>query len=1282
MDEAAAAATIRTDGAEDDPLSGDGVSGNTSGPSSEDTPDRVGLFCCQDCGEAFREEATYLEHRQHHLQGKTLYLDNQSDSFQDAEKDGETTNFCSLCSLTFAELSDFHSHMKDNHGPTSQKACGAQMNSGKTKQHTYECPDCGKCYGVIGHLLNHQRSHRQASKSVFHDLEHLKKKSFQCESCGRNYSRASALDAHRRCHEGKLVKSRNRSSGDSFHTEESIVDPKPSENSIDETPEKLFKCSCGKAYTAPFRLRTHQRFSRNSQCSPEIKEFKEAKEKPKKSCGTYYCSDCNKYFNGHIALLNHQRWHANHSAKRFPCEKCGKVFTTLAFHYRHQRMVHSDEAPAKSFLHQVCQLQKKAFECKDCGLKFSRATALHSHQLHHTDVFRETEKLAQAHTPMPPQQKISEGKSKETGEEIEADYVLSTSTAEEDSHINGTDEDVESYEPGDFNVQVISASESEDEAAQDLNPDLELLCESDQEGRDEGETDISQSCLVSKPEMDLKIVQIDFDFSASEAENKPTAERFDCPDCYRWFSSASSLRVHRMWHGVHKRKQETKASLFNHMSNCSAQKEENVSITKKEYNPKKTLLGPKIYHCEHFAKVRGLRAHKWQAHSRAVKGKNKTVVGVQTESVASTYEVKNIEDTSSADSTTVISSVVTKKNGPVKKGRKKIKSEPVPVNAVLCLECGQFCSSVGALIDHNRVCQGIKQDLKREIHTPEVTAEVSPPNNRPPDQAAKYLFKCDKCGKAFQTEEHLATHKTKAKSRPYCCALCCHGFWTENQLQQHLAWHDEVRYRLPNEVRLRLSAAMTTKPLKTNLSLTHNTGKSLPSSTPNRPTPKNQSQRPSVKCRTSSTITRNVTVITNGGLTPPLLSHQEIPMALLALNVELLFVKKQICTSTTLNMSEEYFKPHLYQHSLEEEEEEEEEEEGQLGDDMNPECDRTPVRNLDKDEDGDWCHVASPQIEPLGAAVAESSVHTKCRSVYTCLVCGKIYTYLVSFRKHQQLHNKTIKVPESVQDLQTYECPYCGQLFVRQTRLLSHLMTHRPVETKPPRCDQCRRDFVSMETWMVHKELHKKLQFWCLMCAKGFKGEESLDVHLQRHHQGKYKCKICRKRFWSTTHLRHHYSKHQGSFRRNLLSHRKKHLGVLSLGNKNSADFQKTGEIKKRFFLSSDQEEAGIEGSLEKSRCGEEAWEQAHSDESDCGEPTHCIQVSKPSDMPAPDPSDEAKAETGPPSQEIHSDQEHKYWEWECFECDMGFDDVAKLHSHYIKHATGELPLPHDDFQD
>lgn len=1402
MDESAPASTRGEDGAENKPCDGETTSGNDVDPPTEDTADGVGVFCCRDCGEAFREEATYLEHRHQHPQ-ENMHLNEQLDGLHDAaEKDNETPLFCNLCSLSFVELSEFNSHMKETHDQLSQES-SIQINSGTTKQHSYECPDCGKSYVVIGHFLNHRRSHSQPTKSVFNDLELLKKKSFQCESCGRNYSRASALDAHRRCHEGKLVKSKNRSSRDATQTGESVVESKLSENQT----EKHHMCSCGKSFPTLLRLKTHQRFSRNSQCSPE-----EMLQKPKKSSSEVYCSECKKVFSSHIALFNHQRWHANHSsnyAQRFPCEECGKVFMTLTFYYRHQRTAHSDETPAKSFLHQVCQLQKKAFECKTCGLKFSRASALHSHELLHTDVYKETEEAAQKNSTLLSQDKILGSGSRDnleasTEENVQPESFLPPITADE-TYANETDEDMESYEPGDFNVQVISASESEDEQVQDLNPDLELLCESDQDVRDD---EVSPgSILVSKPEMDLKIVQVDFEQAdeecaliASEAENTTAEERFDCPECYRWFTSPSSLRVHRMWHGVHRRRQQQTqgqsvaaytcstcgheassivkhcnhlqthndqnpssdmldqaegleeqnltckecgkffsrlsalvshqlhhpkrkpfqcpdctvsyshaANLFNHMKTCSAQKRENVAANIKEYNPKKTLLGPKIYHCEQcgkgfwslgayshhkqsqtecadlrlrkgvgslhsvnghprsgakvacpvcgrkfrhkgimalhmrkhengnhkcelcnrsfrlfssllrhqvvhsaqllpppvksfqhqveqlkkntyscpdcgklfsrekalqfhmkshgyetghspssprstvgledlqcatclahfsnkvslrahqklcikresqvvektkllenndnlklqkdsmdasteessdqlkvhtevknetdnenltdvgdlenpstsdlkykcdecdrsfsvvgalnfhkrthtedeksvatsnsaasvmfkkpkqdepskflcsdcgrrfmtnaalgshrrwhkdkkcsrsllkdddmksvshktedgpfqcekcgnqffnrrvlrrhqmfsphcqiktepdsegsstqepfacpecdktfaqtsllaahyenehgkmleavdcqgdeplepldqvpeqadincsrresksvtlkpkshkchlcsmtFAKARGLRAHKWQAHSKSTKDKSTVHLSVKTEPVASSSEVNKMEDSPAPENDAVMV-----KNSPVGRTKRKIRSDPLPAS---CLDCGKQFSSAGGLLEHKKICTEGSQ-TKLEIQTLE--AEAPPPLGRLSEPVVKCLFKCDKCGKAFQTEEQLGTHKTKAKSRPYCCALCCHGFWTENQLQQHLAWHDEVRCRLPNEVRYRLSAAMTSKLMKPNLPTADSKAKPFPSPAMNQPTfnpAANQSQS-SHKCQ-------------------------------------------------------------------------------------------------------------------------------------------------------------------------------------------------------------------------------------------------------------------------------------------------------------------------------------------------------------------------------------------------------------------------------------------------
>ncbi|XP_062255149.1 zinc finger protein 208 isoform X2 [Platichthys flesus] len=982
---ATASATTTEEEAGNNPPDGHRASENDVQPPTEDTAnDMVGVFCCQDCEETFREEPAYLEHRQQHLQ-ENMNLDDQLDGLSNGEKDKGAANFCSSCSLSFVEPSEFDSHMEKNHGQTSQKESGVQTKSGTTKPQAYECPDCGKCYTWRGHFLNHQRIHLQASKSVLRELEDLKKKPFKCETCGRSYSRASALDAHRRCHEEKIFKSRNRKSGDSLHTEESNIEAKLPKNKADNAPKKTFQCPCGKAFPASSHLKAHQRFSRKSQCSTD-----EVKPKPKKICGEFRCSRCEKTFTGHIALFNHQRWHDNHtkdSAKRFPCEQCGKDFMTLAFYYRHQRMAHSDQAPAKSFLHQVCQLQKKAFECKECGLKFSRASALQSHQLHHTEVFRQTETGISIHTaPLSQHKELeSEGKYTENMElNVESERLLPTSIAAEDSQRNESDEDMESYEPGDFNVQVISASESEDESVEDHNPDLELLCESDQELRDDGDAEPSSSGLVSKPEMDLKIVQVDFEQAeeqcalvASMAENDPTEKRFSCPDCYRWFASASSLRVHRMWHGIHKRRQT--------QDKCS--------------------------------------------------------------------------------------------------------------------------------ID------------------------------------------CEECGLQFTDSE--------------------------------------------------------------------------------------------------------------------------------------------------------VFKTHLHQHSLEDEEEEEDDEEEALKpDNGNPAAKPPPGREIkcenrdedDEEMDGadngcDTSSSSSTKNSDVAQSAEEDSSFNKGRDGYCCDFCGKLYTYLVSYKKHLLQHDKKSTPKPTVLTLSKYQCSYCDMSFHRRTRLRSHLKVHalrKRSKREPYRCDQCNNVFFCPKLLLRHMDVHKKKPFWCLSCAIGFTDELSLDKHLQNHSRRQHKCDVCQRRFQMSSELLNHSKTHTGakphmcslcgkgfSYKPNLIRHQKEHFWSY-FGPDGSSPLIKNSEMKRPAPSSGTGElleKDKIKQQNETQKPSEDA-DEASSEESDCGEPLHYLSGTA-------DPLDWSNTDSPQPQegQETNVHRVHKYWEWECVECDMGFDDVAKLHSHYVKHATGELPFPQFDVE-
>uniref|UniRef100_A0AAZ1XT22 C2H2-type domain-containing protein n=1 Tax=Oreochromis aureus TaxID=47969 RepID=A0AAZ1XT22_OREAU len=294
------------------------------------------------------------------------------------------------------------------------------------------------------------------------------------------------------------------------------------------------------------------------------------------------------------------------------CSLCSTSFIDLSEYHLHMEKNHDQISQKETGIRINAGLAKQhTYECQDCGKSYGMCSSLPQDQMAESgraEIDLETS---------------TEGK-------VQLDSLPPTNMTEE-LYVVEIDEDMESYEPGDFNVQVISASESEDEPPQDLNPDLELVCESDQEGRDDGD-------IVSKPEMDLKIVQIDFEQAdepialiAREAENKSAEDRFDCPECYRWFSSSSShdafqeeegfeknnltcsecgkvfsrlsaLVSHQLHHPKRKQFQCPDctmsylhaASLFNHMKTCSAQKKENISpwAPTNDGTKKRNLRGP------------------------------------------------------------------------------------------------------------------------------------------------------------------------------------------------------------------------------------------------------------------------------------------------------------------------------------------------------------------------------------------------------------------------------------------------------------------------------------------------------------------------------------------------------------------------------------------------------------------------------------------------------------------------------------------------------------------
>ncbi|XP_069836823.1 zinc finger protein ZFP2-like isoform X1 [Dendropsophus ebraccatus] len=77
------------------------------------------------------------------------------------------------------------------------------------------------------------------------------------------------------------------------------------------------------------------------------------------------CTECDKCFTQHAALIRHQRSHTGE--KPFPCSECGKSFTRKSILVEHQR-IHTGEKP---------------FSCGECGRRFTQKSSFAVHQRIH-----------------------------------------------------------------------------------------------------------------------------------------------------------------------------------------------------------------------------------------------------------------------------------------------------------------------------------------------------------------------------------------------------------------------------------------------------------------------------------------------------------------------------------------------------------------------------------------------------------------------------------------------------------------------------------------------------------------------------------------------------------------------------------------------------------------------------------------------------------------------------------------------------------------------------------
>ncbi|KAK6469840.1 zinc finger protein 208-like [Huso huso] len=1171
-----------------------------------------GLFFCMDCGEVFMQRAVYQAHRRTHARERRRDRVARYEGMLVPDAGGKTFS-CAICGKRFYNSRGFHGHQRTHllkQPKTGQEDSGE---AGADKPH--KCTVCGKGYISLGCLLSHQRSHEKPPKSIFNGLAQLKKKSFECPDCGRCYSRVSALDAHRRCHANvKLFKA---------------LDPIKQARACG----KAHECpECGKACHSVAGLSCHRKVH---SVNPVKRE--DMREESRRSLE---CLECGRSFASTVAVRAHRRVHALRSKsdgavtpagaeKPCACPVCQKRFCTPAFLDYHRRLAHADSKPPKSLLHQLDTLQKKSFKCPECGKRFSRASAFHSHLRCHTDY--------DSH------QDVQEGSSS-AAEEEEADKSVCFSPrssprtarrlpAAESLGESGQSGRGDSFEcldcsmcfarPSAFHAHrlwhSLAAVGGVTPAKLEVKPEAELEIELEEDpdlkpkSPDCGErfglpVELRAHLLCHRRELkpDIKSeMEIEPD-----PEVEPKKNSFKCPECGQCFSCSKTLLTHRHWH--------TLGSMQSFIGGRPAQSE-------------------KPYQCDECGKgycsIKAFRNHlRKHVDRKPLKSLSYQLTRLETNS----FECPECRMCFSR-----ASALQSHKQNHLESGFHSRTSSEKPFK---CAECGRGYWSPGALAVHQKSQHAhAKPSLDRCQRREKSAADIS---SNTPNQSCPECGQCFSCSKALLTHQHWHTQGSMQSfiggslvqsEKPYQCDKCGKGYCSVKAFRNHLRKH------------------VVRKPLK---SLSYQLA---------------GLEKNSFECPECGKRFSRASALQSHKQSHPD-SHSRSS-------------KDKPCRCTECEKSYWSFRS-LYTHKKCHIKEALKEEGGggtpaeEKPSHKCPDCQRSF---------SDPAKLATHRQGPFGEGSSQKPYPCPdCEKSYSS--AGALHNHKKSsHKKPGNSVDSWVTAPRSRSrrprrfTSKSYRCQDCGKRYSTQSALYNHKKSHvsltvpglqgAPLQNdvpsgrgaEPRKCQKCGKSFTTGSLLNTHRKQSWNSPYSCSLCCKGFPEEGELLRHMQRGHE----CRVCGMLFGALAELRLHLETHPGArpFRcltcglafshlKNLTRHQKNrgHQGVIREGKPTEAPKHHTcSQCGKTFrFLSEVKRHQPIHTG-EKQRC--QLYPKAYS----------LPQALRPHQQTL------RRGDGTQQSSPLPEEEEEEPLLLGCIECGQKFSQELELHQHYIEHARGDF---------
>ena len=174
--------------------------------------------------------------------------------------------------------------------------------------------------------------------------------------------------------------------------------------------------------------------------------------------------------------------------------------------------------------------------------------------------------------------------------------------------------------------------------------------------------------------------------------------------------------------------------------------------------------------------------------------------------------------------------------------------------------------------------------------------------------------------------------------------------------------------------------------------------------------------------------------------------------------------------------------------------------------------------------------------------------------VYVCFKCGREFSCLHNFRKHESVHRFAAKGKGVMQDIKCkqcgevfnsrtmlqihkqnnckrFVCHVCGRKLCNASSLANHIRNHQLGKftkgRKQRTCGTCGKTLSSHGMWKRHQVVHTKQRpNTCGICGSQFSFINALRYHLQKRHPEykPYQCPVCKQNFL-TTHIRNYHIK-------------------------------------------------------------------------------------------------------------------------------------------------------------